>query len=227
MGNETNNMTKKERIYLLLRDAIVNEKLKPGERLIISRIAKEYEISESPVREALQALVQDGYVTATPFAGFEVMNISLDDVRQIFEIRIQLEPFAAKQAVRYMTNVDIASLEEIINKSKKLAENNDLLGYWKLNREFHLTHYKFCNNQRLYQMIVELYSFSNRNPSYYTDVSQVWDSIKLHETLLLAISERSEAIVEKIVRDHTIESYEHLVKRFEETKSSYIKENKK
>jgi DNA-binding GntR family transcriptional regulator len=225
MENGTNNTTKKERIYLLLRDAIINEKLKPGERLNISKIAKKYEMSESPVREALQALAQDGYVKAIPFAGFEVMNISLDDVRQIFEIRIQLEPFAAKQAVRHMTNVDIEQLEEIVEESKKLAEKNDLIGYWKINREFHLTHYKFCNNERLYQLLVELYSFSNRNPSYYTDVSQVWDSIKTHETLLLAISERSEVIVEKMVRDHTIDTYMHLIKRFEETKASQAKQN--
>lgn len=210
-------MTKKEKMYYMLREEIINGLLRPGEKLNISKIAKQYKISESPVREALQALQQNGYVVATPFAGFEVSCISLDDVRQIFEIRIELETLAARQSVNYVANSHISELGELIEKSREFVETKDLVGYWKINRKFHLAHYNICNNNRLYQMIAELYSFSSRYPSYYTDVSQLLDSIKEHETLLLALSERSSIIVEKLVRDHTIKTYEHIMKRFEES----------
>lgn len=208
--------TKSDMVSCLVREAIIKGDLRPGTRLLISTIAKQYGVSEIPVREAFQNLIQDGFIEPLPNCGFVVSALSKKDVGEIFEIRITLESLAARKVVEYISNSDINALEEMVELSKIDLQTQDFDQYWKKNRQFHYSIYKLCKNERLYNMITDLYSLSTRYPCYYTKVEELEKSIQEHYALLDAYRRRDEELVEQLTRSHTIETYQHVLLRLDE-----------
>ena len=81
----------REDIFSLIRNDIVHLKIKPGEPLNEIRLAKELQVSRTPIREALRRLAAEGFVTVTPNVGARVSEINLRDFRELIEFRIILE----------------------------------------------------------------------------------------------------------------------------------------
>src|SRR5690625_4909447 len=91
-------ITKKDFVYKNLKNEILEGGLEAGEKIIISRIAKRFEVSEIPVREALNMLRIEGLIEFSPHIGAIVSSISTKDIQEIFEIRIELEGLATRLA---------------------------------------------------------------------------------------------------------------------------------
>ena len=89
---------KRSRVYEVLRDRIVNNVLKPQEYLNEQLLAEDLGVSKTPIREALQQLERNRLVVLVPSKGCHVANISIDRIREIFEIRTILECAAARLA---------------------------------------------------------------------------------------------------------------------------------
>lgn len=210
--------TKREKVYQLLREEIIDGKLYPGERLVISNLAKKYDVSEIPVRESLQVLAQEGYVETAPHLGFVVSSMSKEDVREIYEIRINLEGLAARLAVQNMSNTNIESLKKIIDGSEVFLDSKDFKGYWEYNKNFHRSLYKYCSNNRLYEMIIGINEYSKRFPPYFTCVEEVKESIREHREIIAALNNRDEDLTEKLIRDHTKKSFDHVIQRIDDTR---------
>lgn len=214
--------TKKEIVYLELRNSIIKGGIRPGSRLIISKLAKEFNMSEIPVREALQRLSQEGYLLSNPHSGMTVSSLSREDILQIFEIRINLEGLAARKSVKYLSNAHIETLQEMIEDSNEFIRNQDLEGYWEFNRSFHNYIYQLANNNRLFTMIDELCEYSKRYPTYYTDIKEIEDSIEEHKVILSALYDRDADLVEKLIKEHTRKSYNHIINRIKQLEKEKI-----
>lgn len=208
--------TKSDMVCCLVREDIIKGALRPGTRLIISNVAKQYDVSEIPVREAFQILAQDGFINTAPNAGFVVSALSKEDVREIFEIRVSLEGLAGRQAVKYISNSDIERLTEMVEQSKRLIADREFDLYWKFNRRFHHAIYELCGNKRLYGTIRDLYDYSNRYPSYYTRLEELETSVKEHYIMLDVYRRRDEDEAERLTKIHTLDSYNHVLKRLDE-----------
>jgi DNA-binding GntR family transcriptional regulator len=83
--------SRSEQAYLLLKSAILSLRLKPGEQLVETRLARQLHISTTPLRQALARLKREGLVVGTPFKGAIVAPVTLEDAREILEIRKALE----------------------------------------------------------------------------------------------------------------------------------------
>jgi len=210
--------TKREKVYWSLQEQIINGAIRPGTRLVISNLAKQFNVSEIPVREALQMLAQEGYVQLTPHAGVIVTSLSEDDIREIFEIRIQLEGFAGRLATDHLSNANIRDIREMVEQSEQYLKNVDLERYAKVNRKFHEQIYRFANNQRLLTLITELWNYSNRYPNFFTDVSDVENSIREHYIIVEALEKRDADRVEHLLREHTKMAYRKIIKLVKEMK---------
>src|SRR5690242_6598773 len=81
-----------------VREAILNGKLSPGERIIETQVAKQMRVGQNAVREALQELEFQGFVTRVPNRGTFITDFSLDDIEQIYRFRTEFEGFAAQLA---------------------------------------------------------------------------------------------------------------------------------
>ena len=127
-------------MYTELHDKIIKGKIPPGSKLVIAQIAKKFHVSEIPVREAIQRLAQEGYITLRPYGAATVNSLSEDEVRQIYEIRSNLESLAAKYAVEHISNAQIKSLAAILEDSKKYLQTEDFDDFSKATVSF-MNHY--------------------------------------------------------------------------------------
>ncbi len=207
--------TKREMIMASLKEEILTGKLKGKTRLLISEVAARYEVSEIPVREAFQVLIQEDLIRPSG-AGFEVSALSPRDVKEIFQIRISLECLAAELAVENISNKQIEELAEMITQASALIEQEDMTGYWRANRKFHMAIYAISENERLIQMIQSLYDCTFRYPTWYTRIEELVNSEKEHKAILEAYRLRDTKLAVDLIRRHTVDSYHHVLKRIEE-----------
>lgn len=145
-----------EMVYEALRDAIVNQTLKPGERLMETELAEEIGVSRTPVREAIRKLELEGYVVMIPRKGAYVSGLSIKDINEVFEIRGTLEALAAGLSAERATEEEIEEMKKDLEMEAHLWETSDLLKTIEIDIKFHEQIYKSARNSRLLTMIKEL-----------------------------------------------------------------------
>lgn len=128
-------------LYQLIRDDILEGRLKPNERLVVADLAERHGTSTNPVREALQLLRGEGFVIMEPNRGARVRPIDQDFVRDIYEIGALIEPALTRWFVGMATEQDIAELERL---QGLIEQNNfaDPLLHSELDTAFHTTMYE-------------------------------------------------------------------------------------
>lgn len=114
-------------------DAILDETFKPGDRLPEAELGKIFEVSRSPVREALFALEKEGTVVIEPYKGAIVKPLSPDEALDIAELRLALITLAAKLAHHHLSPADFDVAHGL---SKQLTRSNSAQAYFKYNRQF-------------------------------------------------------------------------------------------
>lgn len=124
-------------IYTSIRGRIIHQNFKPGAPLNENKLAKEFNVSRTPVREALQRLSSEGLVSIIPNLGARVSEINLRDFRELIEFRIILERGAGKLVARNATDRDIAALEQLQHKLDS-GQGEDFDNLTNLDTEFHL-----------------------------------------------------------------------------------------
>ncbi len=197
-----------------VRSDIIREALVPGTRLVISEVAKQYHVSEIPVREAFQILVQTGFITAEPNSGFIVSLLSKKDIREIFELRIVLEELGAALAAERMTDGDLKRLQAMLDGTEPFVKSDDFHGYWNANRAWHLELYRLADNKRLVDMIEMLYQYSDRYPAYFTDHERLAKSLGEHQLILNAYRAKNTELARVLMKSHTKDSYLHVLEQF-------------
>jgi DNA-binding GntR family transcriptional regulator len=141
---------------------ILNKRLESGKRLLIKQLSNMISVSESPVREALNQLCSEGLVTMVPHSGAFVSILNDNDMREIFQIRNELEVFATSLAVPNIDSKAIKALEVLLKRMTKAASAKDHQSYRKLNTEFHRLIYNVSGNRRLCEMIFRLRGDADR-----------------------------------------------------------------
>ncbi|HQZ11551.1 MAG TPA: GntR family transcriptional regulator [Devosia sp.] len=123
-------------IYELIREDIISGRLTANKRLVVAELALRHNTSSNPVREALQQLRGEGFVTVTPNRGARVRPIDQDFVRDIYEIEMLIEPALTRWFVGMVTDADIAELERVQAEIEANAFRDDLK-HARLDTEFH------------------------------------------------------------------------------------------
>ncbi|MEA2007947.1 MAG: GntR family transcriptional regulator, partial [Chloroflexota bacterium] len=113
MSNSQSNDTAKNKIYKEIRRSIVLGKFAPGEWLRLDNLAKTYNTSVTPVREALQMLAQEELVTAKPHAGFFITQVTLKELHDLLGLRKILEVAAIEKAAKRITEEQLSQLENV------------------------------------------------------------------------------------------------------------------
>ena len=146
----------RDEVYITLKNAILKNHFKPGERLVEEELAKQMDISRTPVREALRKLELEGLVTHSPRKGVSVVGVSIKDALEIYTIRAWLEGLAARLAARYISKKDLYKLEETLSRMSEYIEKKNINKFITLHSNFHDFIAKYSNNTRLYRMIISL-----------------------------------------------------------------------
>lgn len=117
-------LSRREQVADILRDAITQGRLRPGDRLIETDLAAELGTSRAPVREALRQLAEQGLVASYPYRGSEVLGVSQDEVEQVLvPIRLTLERFAYSQARGRLSAADFDQLQALVDEMVAAARD--------------------------------------------------------------------------------------------------------
>ena len=199
----------REDIFSLIRNDIVHLKIKPGAPLNEIRLAKELQVSRTPIREALRRLAAEGLVTVTPNVGARVSEINLRDFRELIEFRIILERGAAQLVAVNSTADDIRAMRHLHSKTQS-QETEDLDRLTDLDSEFHFIIRRAAHNQLLEkQMEVVQTRFTWLMRSYHYKPHFVM--IKIPE-IIEAMEQRDAETLERMLVEHV----EHFVDRLRE-----------
>jgi len=134
MYNETTRVeTTAAGLIRKIRDAILDDVFKPGDWLPEQDLAKKFEVSRSPIREALQALEKEGTVVTEPYKGAVVKPLSPEEVLDIAELRLDLITPAAKAAYRHLSPADF---DLAYGLAKQITRSNSAKEQFEYNRRF-------------------------------------------------------------------------------------------
>ncbi|MEV7471146.1 GntR family transcriptional regulator [Streptomyces kronopolitis] len=136
-----------------LRSDILDGRVQPGSRLVQTELATRLGVSTTPVREAIQDLAREGLVTLDPHRGAFVRSLSLAEVREIYELRIVLEPMLLRRTAAQLDKADLDRAEHLY---EQMAEEHDLSRWAELNREFHHILFAPAEDSRLAGIIAGL-----------------------------------------------------------------------
>ena len=120
-----------------MRTGILEGRYKPGEWMRQEKIAQELGVSQMPVREALKELASEGLIEHVPYRGARVVDISANDVEDIYALRAFLESRAAGFAARQITPEELVELKQLQDEIEKYSAPEHLVRYRELNRRFH------------------------------------------------------------------------------------------
>jgi DNA-binding GntR family transcriptional regulator len=120
-----------------LRKAILDGVFRPGQRLIETDIAREMNTSRGPIREAIQALEQEGLVKSEPWRGARVVELDPASIRSLVELRILLETFAAKAATERCDQSGYRELEQIVEQMQAAAREERIEEFLDHDIDFH------------------------------------------------------------------------------------------
>ena len=110
-------------VFENLRDAIITQVLKPGERLMEIQLADEMGVSRTPVREAIRKLELEGLVVMVPRKGAYVAGVSMKDIHEVYEVRSALEMLAVTLAAERITDEELNALEQqVLRESEEEAK---------------------------------------------------------------------------------------------------------
>ncbi|WP_316859477.1 GntR family transcriptional regulator [uncultured Cohaesibacter sp.] len=203
-----------DRARLHLRDEILSGRLAPGQRIHLNETAEQLEMSMVPLREALGSLVSEGLVTAVRQRGFRVSEVDLDDMADIYRLRLILDPLAVELAVSQMTDQEFDAVTEAYQaikgaKTKEISRAD--------NRTFHFSVYTPCRSPWLLRIINMLWENSERYQTLSTSDKIVKKHhIDEHEKIYRAIVERDPKKAAEAMYQHVKATAEALVSAFDE-----------
>ena len=174
--------TKQEYVYQILHQAIMECSLVPGEKLVISEIAKQLDVSTIPVREALQLLLAEDLVNYNAHAGAIVAPITKDSIVETFTIKEGLESVATRVATSQVTKADIEKMQEKLLQMDGLLEGNNFDQWGEINADFHGLIVDIAKMPTLKAMHIKIVDKWNRIHKYYfSDVSNDRHAISQEE----------------------------------------------
>ncbi|MEU7517928.1 GntR family transcriptional regulator [Streptomyces sp. NPDC042898] len=192
----------RERVYEELRERIIEAELPAGTRLVEREIAEELRVSRVPVREAMQRLEAEGFLSVRPRRGSVVTQFGPEDAEHLFDVRENLEGLAARLAARHAGAQELRALEELLARARAAAESGRLREAVSLNADFHRAVVGLSGNPLLVELMAPLDSRLRRLFRLTSAASDGEPMCGAHERLYEAIRDHDEAGAESLARAH-------------------------
>ncbi|MGE4371329.1 MAG: GntR family transcriptional regulator [Xanthobacter sp.] len=210
-----------EQIRRVLGEDIMMGRLKPGEFLSELKIADRFNVSRTPVREAIRILAGDGLVTLRPRQRALVRGLTAGEILDQFEVMAELEAACARLAARRHTTEHLAQMKQAQEECRRLAILSDPEPYYRINVDLHEAIYAAAGNPYLRSETLRL-----RDRLRFLRISQgrlpgrLLDSADEHDRVIAAISARDELGASMAMRDHLIVQGESLRRMLRHTDAS-------
>jgi DNA-binding GntR family transcriptional regulator len=165
------NQNLKDVAYFTLREKLINCEYKSGTMLNEAQLSATLGFSRTPIRQALNRIEQEGYIRILPKKGIYVTDISLNDVRQIFQVRLEVEPVALRMAGPSLPEEDLLDF-----RRKFLGEVKGVRADFRLDTTMHLFIIEHCGNRFIIDMMRKVFDENTR-----VIISSGQNELKIHD----------------------------------------------
>ncbi|BCK17632.1 GntR family transcriptional regulator [Vibrio cholerae] len=198
--------TKSENLTEYLIEAIVEGQLAPGSKISEPELAKQFQVSRGPLREALMRVEGLGLIERIPHIGARVIQLSPTKLVELYAVREALEGMAARLAARNITEIELAGLESLLSTHSTHIDQVEGASYFHQQGDFDF-HYRIIQASRNHQLIGllcdELYHllrmYRYQSPRSH---SRPVEALEEHKFILRAIRQRDEELAEMLMRRH-------------------------
>jgi DNA-binding GntR family transcriptional regulator len=198
-----------DEVVARLRDAIIEDRLAPGERLNERVLCVRYGISRTPLREALKVLAQEGLVTLLPHRGAIVAPLTVTELEQTIEVMRPLELLAGELVVRRIDDAGLTEIRALHHEMCAFQARRDLPNYFRANQAIHQRLVEGCGN-RILTATYEGLNTRIRRFRYRANFSpERWDqAVAEHAEMLDALGARDGVRLGRLMSQHLVNKAE-------------------
>ena len=207
-----------DQVYQILRESILANEFKPGDRLVELQLSELLETSRTPIREAIRRLEHDGLVERLPQGGVRVKPVTMESVRQVYGLRGVLESYAVLQACDRITEEDLTALDQIrqqaleLMNSKSMERAEEMRRLLALNTDFHDTLNHICEDAYLLKMLDVVHQEVIRMRGMALQNKANWEEVwEQHKELLQLIREGEKEKLDQFVKQHAARGAEYVM----------------
>ncbi|MBE5906380.1 MAG: GntR family transcriptional regulator [Lachnospiraceae bacterium] len=206
------NVSLADQVYEVIEQKILNGDYPVGEVLSESRLTEELSVSRTPIREALARLQNERLVETTAM-GTVVLGITYQDVMDMYEIKMRLEPGVCVMAVEKMDAESLQKLEEIVEQQEFFEMKHNLDRLRNLDTDFHDMIYICCKSP-IYQSVLSPihHKLLKYRKASLENTDRSLHSVEEHRAIFEAIKERDKDKAEKLMLEHIRHAYESIRK---------------
>jgi DNA-binding GntR family transcriptional regulator len=198
-------VSKSDMVTDVLRELITDRQLSPGTPLRQRDLAEQFDVSYTPVREALRRLESEGLVVTDVHRGATVARTESEELEENYQILASLEALAGSLASAKMTDGDLAEIEALYRAVAACRPDDERLA--ELNRQFHFRIYECARSPMLLLLMRLLWRSFPHGPQAGRPHSE---SVQQHAELVSALKDRDSERVATIIRDHVLGSIKYL-----------------
>lgn len=202
------------RVFHTIREGILSGKYAADEMLKEKQIGDELGVSRTPVREALRQLELEGLVTIIPNKGAFVIGVSLEDIKDIYEMRVLLEGLCAKWAAQRVSETMLAELEENIYLTEFHLTKKNWDQIVALDNRFHELLYEASGSRELQRVLTDYHQYVQRiRKITLGQEKRVKDSTEEHRMIVEALKMRDPQLAQNNAKKHirsTISNMDHI-----------------
>lgn len=203
--NTTSHLPLSIQVTKKIEDDIILGRLMPGTKLDEQELCDRYNVSRTPIREALKLLAADGLVEIRPRRGAIVPTIQPIVLCEMFEVMAELEGMCGRLAARRINFDEKNELIALHKSCEKFLFNNDSEGYYEENKNFHFAIYHASHNSFLIEQASSLHKRLHPYRRLQLRVhNRMNHSYSEHEALLNAIINGEELLAEKLLKEHVV-----------------------
>jgi len=153
---EVGSVSLRDKVIACLKEAIFSGQLKPGDAVVERHLAQQMKIGTPAVREALVTLKEQGFVRQVANTATYVNSYSIDEVKELYQLRVEFELLALKWAKLRVTETDLMALEQVIESMAAAARDKQVRRFYELDLEFHRQCWRLSDNRFLVRSLENL-----------------------------------------------------------------------
>lgn len=212
-----NKSTLSQQIYDILREDILKQNIHCGEKLTLNVLKERFQVSSTPIREALTRLAQDGLAIYYSNIGITVIEPTKKDLNELYEFIGDLDSLAIRYAALHPDKKDLdVELKDSITTARRFLKEEKVDEWHSLSDSFHLIFYKYCQNSRLIESASRIRSQLTIFSNQYSLRTDAQDSIqKEHEEIYQVYHSGNIDSAMTLMRKHVINSLEYALECLE------------
>lgn len=198
--------------YQIIKDKIISGELAPGEFISISAMAKNLGISRTPVTNACQKLENDKFLTIAPKQGVIINVLTIDDAREIYELRAAIETYSARNSFNEFTADDIDLLKTSCRKQKKIIESGNTIEFMKEDTAFHQYLLQKYENSHFFSILNTMFDRAYLiGLKSCKDRERMVSSLQEHELIVRCLEQKDKSGFVNALEENILNGYKNLM----------------